>query len=105
MGILYVAAALLVTSRLIRSLVWLVAVRLSNSWRVSARPNIVSIDEHELPPSVAYYFRSVETSLDALGFEPVAYLRIDRSANSISSLVLCLCNHDTMDGARCRHAV
>jgi hypothetical protein len=95
MGILYFAAAALVACLFIPLVLGPILVKLSNS--TSTRPDIVIIDERELPPPVAYYFRSVGTSLEALGFKRFSYLRIDRAAKNVSSFMSYLCNRDTMD--------
>jgi hypothetical protein len=95
MGILYVVAAVFVVSQLFPLILGPIVVKLSNS--VSGRPDIVIIDERELPPQVAYYFRSVRACLDAIGFRLVAYLRIERGSNKIVSFMMYLSNRDTMD--------
>jgi hypothetical protein len=95
MVILYVTAAVLVASPFLPLLLGPILVKVTHS--TSARPDIFSIDERELPPPVAYYFRSIGTSLEALGFDLVSYLRTDRGAKNVTSFMMYLCNRDTMD--------
>jgi hypothetical protein len=95
MVVLYFIAVAFVASIFIPLALGPILVKLSNS--TSTRPDIVIIDERELPPPVAYYFRSLGTRVEALGFKRVSYLRIDRAAKNASSFLMYLCNRDTMD--------
>jgi len=91
----YFVIALFVACPLIPLLVGPILIKLSNS--MSTQPDIITIDERELPPLAAYYFRSVGPGLAAIGFKLVGYLRIERGTNNAVLFMMYLSNRDSSD--------